>query len=178
MEAAQKSPYFKNTIFVFVGDHGIRGDAGNMFPKAWTEQALTTVHVPLLFYSGSLLTPEKHDNVCSQLDILPSVADLAGITFTNTTMGRDLFDSSLKMNPLRYSSAFIIDPDEKKIGMMNNDYYLRQMLTTNKKELVSLRDNNPVPAGKLYDSLTKSLSGMADSYFQTARYLLYHNKKR
>ena len=27
-EAASKEPYFKNTIFVFVGDHGIRGDAG------------------------------------------------------------------------------------------------------------------------------------------------------
>jgi phosphoglycerol transferase MdoB-like AlkP superfamily enzyme len=178
IEAAQKSPYFKNTIFVFVGDHGIRGDAGNMLPKAWTEQALTTVHVPLLFYSYSLLSPVKYDNVCSQLDILPSVADLAGISFSNTTMGRDLFDSSLKKDLFRYSSAFIYDPDEKKIGMANNDFYLRELLTINKKELVSLRDNNPVPEGKLHDSLTKSLSGMAEAYYQTAKYLLYHNKKR
>ena len=69
IEAAKSSPYFNNTIFVFVGDHGIRGDAAGMFPKAWTEQALTTVHVPLLFYSPTLFKGSKRDNVVSQLDI-------------------------------------------------------------------------------------------------------------
>ena len=33
MEAAKKEPYFGNTIFVFVGDHGIPGDAGPLFPN-------------------------------------------------------------------------------------------------------------------------------------------------
>ena len=28
IEAAKKEKYFNNTIFVFVGDHGIRGNAG------------------------------------------------------------------------------------------------------------------------------------------------------
>jgi phosphoglycerol transferase MdoB-like AlkP superfamily enzyme len=49
MEAAAKEKYFQNTLFVFVGDHGIRGDAGSMFPKAWTDEGLTNMHVPLLF---------------------------------------------------------------------------------------------------------------------------------
>jgi len=33
MQAASREKYFNNTIFVFVGDHGIRGNAGNMMPK-------------------------------------------------------------------------------------------------------------------------------------------------
>ncbi len=32
IEAARKEKYFNNTIFVFIGDHGIPGNAGNMFP--------------------------------------------------------------------------------------------------------------------------------------------------
>jgi phosphoglycerol transferase MdoB-like AlkP superfamily enzyme len=32
MEAAAKEAYFKNTLFVFIGDHGIRGDAGTNVP--------------------------------------------------------------------------------------------------------------------------------------------------
>ena len=35
MEAAQKEAYFKNTIFVFVGDHGIRYNGTlDYFPKS------------------------------------------------------------------------------------------------------------------------------------------------
>ncbi len=112
MEAAQQHPYFKNTVFVFIGDHGIRGNAGTLFPKAWTDQALTTVHVPLLFYSP-LLKPERRANVCSQIDVLPSIAGLLSVPYRNTTLGRNLFDSTLLQDPFRSSSAFIIDPDEK-----------------------------------------------------------------
>ncbi len=60
IEAAKKEKYFNNTIFVFVGDHGIRGDVGNMFPQAWNADGLTTQHVPLLFYSPA--------NACSAKD--------------------------------------------------------------------------------------------------------------
>lgn len=48
IEAAQKEKYFSNTIFVFIGDHGVEGDA-SFYPKAWTEQRLSEEHVPLLF---------------------------------------------------------------------------------------------------------------------------------
>ena len=88
IEAAKKEKYFNNTIFVFVGDHGIRGDAGSMFPKAWSVDGLTTQHVPLLFYSPFLLTAQRIDKTCSQLDLLPSVTALAHIPFINTTLGK------------------------------------------------------------------------------------------
>lgn len=58
-EEAWRSPYFKNTIFVFVGDHGIDGNAGTMFPPAWTEQKLTSYHVPLLFYGPKFVPPQR-----------------------------------------------------------------------------------------------------------------------
>ena len=175
MEAAQKHPYFKNTVFVFIGDHGIRGDAGNMFPRAWTDQALTTVHVPLLFYSP-LLQPERRSNICSQLDVLPSIAGLVSIPYRNNTLGRNLFDSALLKDPFRSSSTFIIDPDEKKIGLMAGDHYFRKTIDKPGNELVSIRNNDPVsPADR--DSIINKLSRYTDAFYQTARYMLYHNKK-
>jgi phosphoglycerol transferase MdoB-like AlkP superfamily enzyme len=97
MEAAKKESYFANTIFVFVGDHGVAGNATEMYPEVWTQQSLTNEHVPLLFYAPALLKAEKREEVVSQIDILPTIAGLAHISYTNTTLGRDLLDTNKKM---------------------------------------------------------------------------------
>jgi phosphoglycerol transferase MdoB-like AlkP superfamily enzyme len=174
MEAASREAYFKNTIFVFIGDHGIRGNAGDIFPKAWTEQALTTVHVPLLFYSP-LLQPAKVNNICSQVDVLPSIAGLISQPYRNTTLGRDLFDRKQLADPLRSSSAFIIEPDENLMGMMAGDHYFRKNMQNGKTEVVSIRNNASV-TGK--DSVINKLDRLTNAYYQTARYMLFHNRKK
>ena len=33
IEAAKQQPYFNNTIFVFIGDHGVEGNAVEMYPE-------------------------------------------------------------------------------------------------------------------------------------------------
>ena len=114
IEAAKKETYFNNTIFVFVGDHGIRGDAGNMFPKAWEADGLTTQHVPLLFYSPSLLAPQRINRTCSQLDLLPSVTALAKISFVNTTLGKNLFDTVQKIMFVLKIQHFYLIPISNK----------------------------------------------------------------
>ena len=173
MEAAKKEKYFENTIFVFVGDHGIRGDAGNMFPKAWTAYGITSLHVPLLFYSPSLLKPARINNTCSQIDILPSVASLLKISYRNTTLGRNLFDSV--SNDLQfYDRAFLFDPEERKIGMMTNEYYYSRNLVTNNENFVSSK-NNELPATT--QGAKKLLQDLANAYYETAKYMILNNKK-
>jgi len=93
-KAAMKEPYFKNTIFVFTGDHGIGGDAGKMFPEAWTKQRLTFEHTPLLFYAPAFLSPKKYSFPASQIDVMPTIAALCNIPATNTAMGRNLLDAA------------------------------------------------------------------------------------
>lgn len=176
LEAAQKQAYFRNTVFVFIGDHGIRGNAGNMFPQAWSEQALTSYHVPLLFYSP-LLQAQRRTGVCSQIDVLPSIAGLVSRPYLNTTLGKNLFDPAVINDPFRASSAFIIDPDEKKLGMLWGDYYFRKNIGKGGEEVVSLVNNDPVPAGPLTDSLIRKLGAYTEAFYQTSRYVLYHNKK-
>jgi phosphoglycerol transferase MdoB-like AlkP superfamily enzyme len=138
MEAARKEKYFDNTIFVFIGDHGIAGDAGKMFPRSWTEQRLTTVHVPMLFYAPAMIKPQRIHNICSQVDILPTVAGLSNIAYSNTTLGRDLLDSAGN------HFAFFYDPDNQMAGVIKGDYFFRKQLGTDKEEMVSIV-NNDIP---------------------------------
>ncbi len=181
IEAAQKEAYFNNTIFVFVGDHGIRGSAGNMLPQAYTTQGLVTEHVPLLFYSPKKLLPYRSTDICSQVDVLPSIASLANASYHNRTMGRNLFYKF----PMQYKSfsmenekAFIFDPDDKTIGMISGGYYFRKSRQTGKEFFVSMDDNNTVPQNAATDSIRKQLNTLTDAYFETSRYMLKNNHKK
>lgn len=176
IEAAEKQPYFKNTVFVFIGDHGVRGETGSNFPNAWSQQGLTVAHVPLLFYSP-LLKPERRTQVCSQLDVLPSVAGLVSMPYTNNALGKNLFDAHLQDNALRYSSAFFYNPDDREIGMITDEYYFWKKINANGGNLVSIKNNDAVAPTAASDSIATKLRAYAEAFYETARYLLYHNKK-
>ncbi len=180
--AAKKEKYFDNTIFVFVGDHGIRGSAGEMFPKCWTEQGLTCEHVPLLFYAPKLLQPKRVHEVCSQVDVLPSVASLAKTSYSNNTFGRNLFDT---VSATQFKSiykgenyAFIIDHDVKTIGLISNQYYFLKNIKTGKEDFLSVVNNNPVEKNAQTDSVRNYLSQLTGAYYETAKYLMLNNKKK
>jgi len=98
IEEAKKQPYFDNTIFVLTGDHGVEGDASQVYPSAWTANRLSDEHVPLLFYAPKLLTAQKRSEVVSQIDILPTVAGMIHQPYVNTTLGRDLLNTKNKKN--------------------------------------------------------------------------------
>ena len=170
IETASKEKYFSNTVFLFIGDHGIPGDAGTMFPRAWTDQRLSAEHVPLLIYSPGLITPERISTYCSQVDVLPTLAGLCNIPYQNTTLGRDLLDTA------RYNGkalSFIYDPDQGVIGVVRDGYFYRKQLKTAKEEMVSVTGNDPVPD----DPLKKELRKLSEGIYETAKYMLLKNKK-
>ncbi|MCP9753289.1 LTA synthase family protein [Ferruginibacter sp. HRS2-29] len=169
IEAAKKEPFFDNTIFVFVGDHGLRGDAGNMFPQSFTKQGILAEHVPLLFYAPKLIQPKRVTDVASQLDILPSVATIAKQSYTNSAFGRNLFDT---VPGVHY--AFIADPDIMNMGLVSNDYYYTKNLKTGITEFVSVRNNLPVND----DSARKHMAQLTEAWYLTAQYQLLNNKKK
>lgn len=172
MDAAQKNPYFKNTIFVFTGDHGIRGDAGNMFPKAWTEQGLTSEHTPFLIYAPFMLQSARYSYPASQLDILPTIAGLCKIPYTNTSLGRDLLS---RKDSLQNGYAFIFDPDLKRIGVLNEKYYYSIGINNSSPEqFVSMTDNQKLI---LSDTLRNKFRNMTNAFYETSRYMILNNKK-
>lgn len=169
MEAAQQEAYFNNTVFVFVGDHGVSGDARAVYPEPWTGERLTDEHVPLLFYAPGTNLVQKRSEVVSQIDVLPTIAGLAGIPYTNTTLGRNLLHRGKKND-----HAFIIYHDEGQIGMATNDFYFTKNLNFPKEEV------HPMP-GKYFtplqvDSIRQKLSGVTSAYYETAKWMLLNNE--
>lgn len=171
MEAASAESYFENTIFVFVGDHGVEGNATAMYPKAWTEQRLTEEHVPLLFYSPALLTPQKRTEVVSQIDVLPTIAGMLLQPYSNSTLGRNLLDTAKKEN-----LAFIIYHAPGWVGVINDEYFYRKNIRMQKEELLPVQYNLPVLAGKQEDSVKKKMSQLTSAIYETSRWMLLNNK--
>lgn len=172
MDEAAKQPWFNETIFLFIGDHGIRGNAGPLAPPVFTEKGLTCEHIPLLIYSP-LLQKQRYDFVCSQIDVLPTLAGLAGIPYNNTTLGRDLLQVSKDSTAQKF--AFIIDHDTKSYGVIWNGFYYS-------KDIKGKRESfSPMVAGSTPGSATgneEQYRRLAAALLETSRYLIYNNKKQ
>lgn len=170
IESARKEKYFSNTIFVFVGDHGVSGDARNIYPAIWTDDRLTDEHVPLLIYAPHLLKPQQHNEVVSQIDVLPTIAGLTDQSYTNTTLGRDVLHNKGK------HYAFIIWHDGGRIGMVTDDFYFTRNINFPHEQLDFLGDSTRYsPAQK--DSIKKQLAQATTGFYETANWMLLHNKK-
>ncbi len=101
----------KNTIFIFVADHGFRGDS--KFSINWEN-----FRIPLLVWSpGNIFKPEVNNVTGSQVDILPTIMGVLGGEYKNSSWGKNLFEA----NP-DGSYAFIVQ--NNFYGVVNGDYFL------------------------------------------------------
>ncbi|MDQ2718824.1 MAG: sulfatase-like hydrolase/transferase [Bacteroidota bacterium] len=173
IEGAKKQSWFNNTIFVFVGDHGVEGETSAIYPDNLNLGRLSDEHVPLLFYSPELLTPETRHEVASQIDVLPTIAGMVHQSYTNTTLGRDLLNSKNKMD-----AAFIIHHDEGNIGVVTNDYFFVKNLRISKEELLPINSNNFSINAAQQDSVKNKLSQLTSALYETAKWMLVNNKEK
>lgn len=82
-EEARKQPWFKNTLFVFLGDHG------KMVGSPETEMPDSYNHVPLMFYSEDI-APREVEGVGGQIDIAPTLLGMLNISYKRHNLGVDL----------------------------------------------------------------------------------------
>lgn len=173
IESARQQDYFNNTIFVFIGDHGVEGEAGAEYPKAWTANRLSDEHVPLLFYAPALLPPARYHYTVSQVDLLPTLAGMLHQPYVNTTLGRDVINQ-----PGIFHAAFIIHHDEGNIGIVTDDYYFVKNVNITKEDLVPLKDNLPELSPPQQDSVKQKLSKLTSAIYETSKWMLLNNHKK
>ncbi|HRD57611.1 MAG TPA: LTA synthase family protein [Ferruginibacter sp.] len=171
IEAASKEEYFANTIFVFVGDHGVEGNATNIYPSAWTNQRLSEEHVPLLFYAPHLLGAQKRKEAVSQIDVLPTIAGMLQMPYHNTTLGRNLLDTTKNGN-----AAFIIYHAPGWIGVVDDNYFYRKNIRIQKEELIPVRNGLPALSTKDEEAVKQKMSRLTSALYETAKWMLVNNK--
>lgn len=171
-DAASKEDYYDNTIFVIIGDHGIPGNAGDLFPEVYTGQRLTQHHVPMLYYAPGKISPARNSRIASQVDVLPTLAGLTKIPYTNSSLGRDLLNTEASKQ-----FAFIFDMDNRQVSIIDSSFLFRHQMNSGFDEIFSMLGNAPVNqtdsvkarmehlkllSEAVYEAGKKTLSGAGD----------------
>ena len=173
MEMADTADYFKNTIFVLFGDHGNADPKAEHMPADDYALRLRSYNVPFIIYAPGLgMDHRRIETVCGLPDLMPTIAGLSRIDYTNKTLGRDVLKNENGM-------AFVVN---KKIspssyGVLDGDYYLRIFRNGSGMEFHDL--NSPDPAEDILsgnEEMVKNYERMTLGILETAKYMLYHNR--
>ncbi|SYZ72944.1 putative Sulfatase [Candidatus Zixiibacteriota bacterium] len=138
-------PLFDSTVFVFVADH-----CAHQYPKY--PLAPDNFHIPLLIYAPGILGDSGVivSKTGSQVDIIPTVVDLLGLSPTLYSWGRDLL--SLPSD----DPGFAVIVGEDRLGLIEPPYfffdwvkigkYMYDMRATDYLEHDILRDHSDTAA--------------------------------
>lgn len=95
MEAAKKEEWAKNTIFLFMGDHGKR------YGVADCELQESFNHIQLIV-NGEGIEPQIIDHFASQVDVAPTLLNMLQIPYVQNNFGIDLLH---EQRPMAFYSA-------------------------------------------------------------------------
>jgi phosphoglycerol transferase MdoB-like AlkP superfamily enzyme len=80
---ARSHPWFANTVFVVVADHGARVYGKSQIP-------LKSFEIPCLVWAPGRIAPQRIDELSSQIDVAPTVLGLLGLPYQAPFFGRDI----------------------------------------------------------------------------------------
>ncbi|MGX8713552.1 MAG: LTA synthase family protein [bacterium] len=121
---AQTKPWFDNTLFVFVADHGAAYNPVYDLVLAYN-------HVPLLFFSPKYIKPKMVDRLAQQIDVAPTLLRLLDIDFEGSMLGVDL------MNHYRPYAFFSADD---KIGVVDGEWFYLYRVKQDRGSLYRYRE--------------------------------------
>ena len=118
-EKARKEPYFKETLFVVVGDHGFGNE------QQISEMDLGRFNVPLLLIGPGIQEKfgPRSDIVGTQVDIVPTIMGRLGGEFRQQCWGRDLLTL-----PEGDKGSGVIKPSgsDQTVAIISGDHLLVQ----------------------------------------------------
>ena len=134
MEKCKKEPFYDNTIFVILGDHGITSTKSHQN----SSMDLSAYYIPCLIISPNLNKNINH-RVASQIDIIPTILHLLGDEFIHNSWGKNLFNEKQTMD------FAIVAPSglNHLTGIITDEfYYIHNLNEDNSNELYSISNIN------------------------------------
>ncbi len=98
-QMAEKQPWFKNTIFIIIGDHGFRDLKGTVY-----DSRFVLPHIALMIYApdGSLQPERMENKFVTQFDLPPTILSLAGYPKEYVALGEDILSGCEDTYALMY----------------------------------------------------------------------------
>ncbi len=157
---ASKYDWFKNTIFLFVADHGA---ALNVV----YEMPLNYNHVPFIIYAPKILNKTSSFKCpAGQIDIFPTIMGLLNLPYLNNSLGIDLLKDKRK---------YILFGADNNYGVIDEKFF---MLYRNKKDLFLFKYKKRDLTNYIseFPSKADSMLIFLKSNLQTADWLIRNNK--
>jgi phosphoglycerol transferase MdoB-like AlkP superfamily enzyme len=149
LDQCAKHPDFKNTLFIIVADHGEPYEPKHLNYKMF--------HIPALILNSSKPSG-NYDNVCSQVDLAPTVLREAGYTGTYHFMGQNLF--SKDYHPFAISRT---TGDAVYMQMSNGKVFIRDM-TSLRQSMHQMDKDSYIGDAIVSDTASQ---GEMDQFFKT-----------
>jgi phosphoglycerol transferase MdoB-like AlkP superfamily enzyme len=158
LKDAESKPWFHNTVFVIVADHGVGGRGTAQIP-------MDQFHIPFFIYSPLHIKPQVIERLSSQIDVAPTLLSLLNFSYDSKFFGKNILTMTK-------------DEERALLGTYSSlGFY-------SKGTLVTLGPNR-VTEFNLYDPITKKVSkntkptsgnnqeilDEAISYYQHASYI-------
>ncbi len=174
-EIIKNEDYFKNTLFVILGDHGLPELKAKHVPKGFQEFGLERFHVPLLFYGPAFIDKKRVDSMMTEPDVIPTLAGITGQDFQLSGIGRNILADDHKKNMGAFTYVYHTTP--KIYHFMNNNFLVRGDTLNGVTGLYNYRGDTPSKNLKdIEPDRFLKMKELAEAYYETSLYLLYHNK--
>ena len=161
IELSSKQKWFKNTLFVFIADHGAPIDG-------LYDMSLDYNHSPLIFYAPDIIKDYKTFScMAGQIDIFPSIMGLLKIPYENNTLGIDL---------LNENRPYIYFNGDDKYGVIDNNWFLI-VKNDNTKSLYKYRNRDTHNYAEEKKDIVEKMNIYAESNMQTFQYITKNNKQ-
>lgn len=154
IEMASEKPWFDNTLFVFVADHGAALDTDYSIP-------LSYFHSPMVFYMPKHLQAVENESIASQMDIFPTVMGILGRSYVNNTFGVDLLRDGRKY-------AYFMGDD--KYGVINSEWLFINKPVDEQKGLYKYREKDKKNYISEYPEIAKEMQKYGESAWQVSEY--------
>ncbi|MEY2925031.1 MAG: hypothetical protein RLZZ337_1579 [Bacteroidota bacterium] len=156
---AQQQPWFEETLFVFVADHGAPLNPVYEMPLAYN-------HTPLLFYCPKYLNqPKAYTKMASQIDIFPTVMGILQKSYTNNTLGIDL---------LNEDRPYVLINGDDKYGVLDEKWFL-MVKNDGTKKLYQYQDKNNKDFLPEESERAKAMETYGQSNLQAYQFVLKNN---
>jgi len=161
---AEKQAWYKNTIFVLLGDHG------KIVGTQTYEMPLSLNHIPFIIYSPAFEdAPKTFTELGGQVDVFPTIMGLLNRPYENNTFGEDLFKTK---------RPYIFFSSDNALGCISPHFFYSYNFKAKMEGLYQYNNNNPENFIAQHRQEADSMRIYSAAMFQTASYMFQNNLNR